>query len=153
MFRVVSDAAAPAWCGSGSMLRSWRSMKCAVRETEADGSVSTRPVPGAADVGRVVRVDAAAGRVAGGGGGGGADVDDLAGVVGGAGGRRWCGLSLLGARHAARLRGAISGKHKCDVIDADVLARAGEVFDLHPLRPVDRRSWRCVGRVCAAGRR
>jgi hypothetical protein len=45
-----------------------------------------------------------------------------------------CGLSLLGARHAARLRGAISGKHKSDVIDADVLARAGEVFDLHPLR-------------------
>lgn len=48
-----------------------------------------------------------------------------------------CGLSLLGARHAARLRGAISGKHKSDVIDADVLARAGEVFDLHPVRPVD----------------
>jgi hypothetical protein len=48
-----------------------------------------------------------------------------------------CDLSLLGARHAARLRGAISGKHKSDVIDADVLARAGEVFDLHPLRPVE----------------
>jgi transposase len=48
-----------------------------------------------------------------------------------------CDLSLLGARHAARLRGAISGKHKSDVIDADVLARAGEVFDLHPLQPVD----------------
>ena len=48
-----------------------------------------------------------------------------------------CDLSLLGARHAARLRGAITGKHKSDVIDADVLARAAEVFDLHPLRPVD----------------
>ena len=48
-----------------------------------------------------------------------------------------CDLSLLGARHAARLRGAISGKHKSDVIDADVLARAGEVFDLHPLRTID----------------
>src|SRR4051794_9863545 len=48
-----------------------------------------------------------------------------------------CDLSLLGARHAARLRGAISGKSKSDVIDADVLARAGEVFDLHPLQPVD----------------
>lgn len=48
-----------------------------------------------------------------------------------------CDLSLLGARHAARLRGAISGKSKSDVIDADVLARAGEVFDLHPLRTVD----------------
>jgi transposase len=42
-------------------------------------------------------------------------------------------LCLVGARHAARLRGAISGKNKSDVIDADVLARAGEVFDLHPL--------------------
>jgi len=48
-----------------------------------------------------------------------------------------CDLSLLGARHAARLRGAISGKHKSDVIDADVLARAGEVFELHPLRTVE----------------
>lgn len=48
-----------------------------------------------------------------------------------------CDLSLLGARHAARLRGAISGKSKSDVVDADVLARAGEVFDLHPLRTVD----------------
>ena len=44
-----------------------------------------------------------------------------------------CDLSLRGARHAARLRGAISGKHKSDVIDAEVLARAGEVFDLHRL--------------------
>lgn len=50
-----------------------------------------------------------------------------------AGGR----LSLLGSRHAARLRGAISGKNKSDVIDADVLARAGEVFDLIPLRLPD----------------
>ena len=48
-----------------------------------------------------------------------------------------CDLPLLGARHAARLRGAISGKSKSDVIDADVLARAGEVFDLHPLRSVE----------------
>ena len=42
-------------------------------------------------------------------------------------------LALIGARHSARLRGAISGKNKSDVIDADVLARAGEVFDLRPL--------------------
>ena len=48
-----------------------------------------------------------------------------------------CDLSLLGAGHAARLRGAITGKHKSDVIDADVLTRAGEVFDLQPLRPVE----------------
>lgn len=40
---------------------------------------------------------------------------------------------LIGSRHAARLRGAISGKNKSDVIDADVLARAGEVFTLAPM--------------------
>lgn len=39
---------------------------------------------------------------------------------------------LLGARHSARLRGAIMGKSKSDVIDADVLSRAAEVFDLQP---------------------
>ena len=43
-------------------------------------------------------------------------------------------LSLLGARHAARLRGAITGKDKSDVIDADVLAMASDVFTLTPLR-------------------
>ncbi|MDQ4105073.1 MAG: transposase [Actinomycetota bacterium] len=43
-------------------------------------------------------------------------------------------LALIGSRHAARLRGAITGKNKSDVIDADVLARAGEVFDLVPLQ-------------------
>ena len=42
-------------------------------------------------------------------------------------------LALVGARHSARLRGAISGKNKSDVIDADVLAMADEVFDLAPL--------------------
>jgi hypothetical protein len=47
-----------------------------------------------------------------------------------AGGRQ---LALRGAWHSARLRGAISGKNKSDAIDADVLARAGEVFDLRPL--------------------
>ena len=64
----------------------------------------------------------------------------MAGVVGGAARRGLldsCDLSLLGARHAARLRGAISGRHKSDVIDADVLARAGEVFDLQPLPRVE----------------
>lgn len=44
-------------------------------------------------------------------------------------------LSLLGARHAARLRGAIIGKDKSDVIDAGILATAGEVFTLTPLQP------------------
>jgi transposase len=43
-------------------------------------------------------------------------------------------LALVGTRHSARLRGAISGKNKSDVIDADVLARAGDVFELTPLR-------------------
>jgi transposase len=42
-------------------------------------------------------------------------------------------LALVGSRHAARLRGAITGKNKSDVIDADVLARASDVFELHPL--------------------
>jgi Transposase len=42
-------------------------------------------------------------------------------------------LALVGSRHAARERGAISGKNKSDVIDVDVLARAGDVFELHPL--------------------
>ncbi|MDT7953927.1 MAG: IS110 family transposase [Acetobacteraceae bacterium] len=42
-------------------------------------------------------------------------------------------FTLLGSRHAARLRGAIAGKNKSDVIDADVLARAGEVFTLRPM--------------------
>jgi transposase len=54
----------------------------------------------------------------------------LAAAVADAGGQ----LTLVGARHAARLRGAIIGKNKSDVIDADVLARAGEVFTLSPLR-------------------
>jgi transposase len=44
-------------------------------------------------------------------------------------------LSLVGTRHAARLRGAISGKHKSDVVDADVLATANDVFTLTPLKP------------------
>jgi transposase len=41
-------------------------------------------------------------------------------------------LALIGARHSARLRGAIMGKNKSDVIDADVLARSADVFDLPP---------------------
>lgn len=49
--------------------------------------------------------------------------------------RAGCDLSLVGTRHAARLRGAISGKHKSDVIDADVLSMAADVFDLSPLAP------------------
>lgn len=46
-------------------------------------------------------------------------------------------LSLVGTRHAARLRGAISGKHKSDVIDADMLSMSADVFTLIPLVPPD----------------
>lgn len=42
-------------------------------------------------------------------------------------------MHMVGARHSARLRGAIVGKSKSDVIDAEVLTRAGQVFDLDPL--------------------
>lgn len=57
----------------------------------------------------------------------------LCAAVEAAGGR----FVLLGARHSARLRGAIMGKSKSDVIDADVLSRAAEVFDLHPFTAPD----------------
>jgi len=49
--------------------------------------------------------------------------------------RAGCDLSLVGTRHAARLRGTISGKHKSDVIAADVLWQASDVFELSPLDP------------------
>ncbi|WP_230871974.1 IS110 family transposase [Mycobacterium canetti] len=42
-------------------------------------------------------------------------------------------MHMAGARHCARLRGAIVGKSKSDVIDTEVLTRASEVFDLTPL--------------------
>jgi transposase len=38
-------------------------------------------------------------------------------------------MSMVGARHSARLRGAIMGKNKSDVIDSEVLTHAGEIFD------------------------
>ena len=41
-------------------------------------------------------------------------------------------LALVGSRHVARLRGAVSGKNKSDVIDAQLLSRAGELFALQP---------------------
>lgn len=43
-------------------------------------------------------------------------------------------LSLVGNRHSARLRSALAGKHKSDPIDATILSRAGEFFDLEPAR-------------------
>jgi transposase len=43
-------------------------------------------------------------------------------------------LSLVGNRHSARLRSALAGKNKSDVIDAAVLSRAGEFFELSAAR-------------------
>ena len=43
-------------------------------------------------------------------------------------------LSLVGNRHSARLRSALAGKNKSDPIDAAVLSRAGEFFELSPAR-------------------
>ncbi|WP_207597782.1 hypothetical protein [Arthrobacter sp. D5-1] len=40
---------------------------------------------------------------------------------------------MIGARHSSRLRGAIMGKNKSDVIDSEVLTHAGEIFDPPPL--------------------
>jgi transposase len=43
-------------------------------------------------------------------------------------------LSLVGNRHSARLRSALAGKNKSDPIDAALLSRAGEFFELRPAR-------------------
>lgn len=48
--------------------------------------------------------------------------------------RAGCEMSLIGTRHSARLRGALVGKHKSDVIDADMLSQAGEFVTLDPTR-------------------
>src|SRR5690606_31594023 len=46
-------------------------------------------------------------------------------------------LTLVRNRHSARLRAALSGKDKSDVIDAQVLSRAPEGFALEPARIPD----------------
>ena len=46
-------------------------------------------------------------------------------------------LALVGNRHAARLRSALAGKNKSDPIDAAMLSRAGEFFELHLARIPD----------------
>lgn len=51
--------------------------------------------------------------------------------------RAGAGLALVGNRHAARLRGALSGKNKSDVIDGEMLSRAREFFELAPTRIPD----------------
>ena len=48
-----------------------------------------------------------------------------------------CRLALVGNRHSARLRSALAGKNKSDPIDAGVLSRAGEFFELEPARIPD----------------
>jgi transposase len=52
-------------------------------------------------------------------------------------GQAGCSFALVGNRHAGRLRGALAGKNKSDVIDAEVLSRAGELFALPPARIPD----------------
>lgn len=52
-------------------------------------------------------------------------------------GRSDLSLVLVGNRHSARLRAAMSGKDKSDVIDAEVLSRAPEVFGTEPARIPD----------------
>ncbi|MET3143562.1 UNVERIFIED_ORG: hypothetical protein ABIB13_003299 [Arthrobacter sp. UYEF2] len=42
-------------------------------------------------------------------------------------------MEMIGARHSSRLRAAIMGKNKSDVIDSEVLTHAGEIFDPPPL--------------------
>jgi transposase len=43
-------------------------------------------------------------------------------------------LALVGNRHSARLRSALAGKNKSDPIDAEVLSRAQEIFELRRAR-------------------
>ncbi len=54
-------------------------------------------------------------------------------AVGAAGGRFY----LIGTRHSSRLRAAVAGKNKSDVIDAHLLAKALDLFDLEPLVVAD----------------
>lgn len=43
-----------------------------------------------------------------------------------------CGFALIETRHSSKLRGAIAGKNKTDVIDADMLASSVDLFGLSP---------------------
>lgn len=43
-----------------------------------------------------------------------------------------CELGLIEARHSARLRSAVAGRNKTDVMDADMLATCAELFGLAP---------------------
>jgi len=52
----------------------------------------------------------------------------LSGAVADAG----CELALVESRHSAKLRSAIAGRNKTDVIDADMLASCASLFGLEP---------------------
>ncbi len=41
-----------------------------------------------------------------------------------------CGFALIDSRYSSKLREAIAGKNKTDVIDADMLASSAELFGL-----------------------
>jgi transposase len=56
-----------------------------------------------------------------------------------------CELALIEARHSARLRSAVAGRNKTDVIDADMLATCAELFGLVPTRCPAPTSWPCAG--------
>ncbi|MHC4816167.1 MAG: IS110 family RNA-guided transposase [Planctomycetota bacterium] len=48
-----------------------------------------------------------------------------------------CEISFVQSRHSAKLRQAIAGRSKTDVIDADMLARSTSVFDMTAAAPLD----------------
>ena len=58
-----------------------------------------------------------------------------------------CDLSLLGPGMRPRLRGAISGKHKSDVIDADMWPGLEKCSTCTRCGRSSLRSWRYAGRV------
>lgn len=58
-------------------------------------------------------------------------------------------METIGARHSARLRGAIMGKNKSDVIDSEVLTMPGRSSTRHPWSWHLRDSWRYGGRSSA----
>lgn len=60
------------------------------------------------------------------------------------------GLALVGSRHVALLRGALSGKDKSDDRRAAAVARPASCSRLSPQCCRIRRRWRCSGRVGAA---
>jgi transposase len=48
-----------------------------------------------------------------------------------------CEIGFVQNRHSAKLRQAIAGRSKTDVIDADLLARSTSVFDITAAQPLD----------------